>query len=47
MQYLNCIIEKSTSLNNEGKVVLNLKPGFGLKVNSEKLKNDCKSYHSI
>ena len=45
--FLNCIIEKSTSLNSEGKVVLNLKPGFGLKVNSEKLKKDCSSYHSI
>ena len=35
--FLRCIEEKSTKLNNEGKVVSDFKPGFGLKVNENKL----------
>ena len=35
--FLRCIEEKSTKLNNEGKVVADFKPGFGLKVNENKL----------
>jgi hypothetical protein len=35
--FLSCIEEKSTKLNNEGKVVSDFKPGFGLKVNENKL----------
>ena len=35
--FLRCVEEKATKLNNEGKVVADFKPGFGLKVNENKL----------
>ena len=35
--FLRCVEEKATELNNEGKVVANFRPGFGLKVNESKL----------
>ena len=35
--FLRCVEEKVTELNNEGKVVANFRPGFGLKVNESKL----------
>jgi len=33
--FLKCIEQKSTHLNVQGKVGVNLKPGFGLKVNEK------------
>jgi hypothetical protein len=35
--FLQCIIEKATHLNQEGKVEAKFKPGFGLKVDEKKL----------
>ena len=35
--FLRCVEEKATKLNKSGKVVANFKPGFGLKVNENKL----------
>jgi L-alanine-DL-glutamate epimerase-like enolase superfamily enzyme len=35
--FLKCIEQKATYLNGQGKVEVNLKPGFGLKVNEKKL----------
>jgi len=35
--FLKCIKQKATHLNGQGKVEVNLKPGFGLKVNEKKL----------
>ena len=35
--FLKCVEQKATRMNDEGKVVADLKPGFGLKVNESKL----------
>lgn len=35
--FLKCIEQKSTRMDEEGKVVADFKPGFGLKVNESKL----------
>ncbi len=35
--FLKCIEQKATHLNKEGKVEVDFKPGFGLKVNEQKL----------
>ena len=35
--FLKCIEQKATHLNKEGKVEMDFKPGFGLKVNEQKL----------
>ena len=35
--FLKCVEEKATELNNDGKVAADFKPGFGLKVNENKL----------
>lgn len=37
--FLKCIEQKATHLNRQGKVEVNLKPGFGLKVNEKKLRS--------
>ena len=45
--FINCIEEKATQLNTEGKVSLDFKPGFGLKVNETKLKSLADKYLNI
>ena len=35
--FLKCILEKATYLNKEGKVAADFKPGFGPKVDEQKL----------
>ena len=35
--FLRCVLEKATHLNEEGKVSADFKPGFGLKVDEQKL----------
>jgi L-alanine-DL-glutamate epimerase-like enolase superfamily enzyme len=35
--FLKCVLEKATHLNEEGKVEVDFKPGFGLKVDEQKL----------
>ena len=35
--FLRCVLQKATHLNEEGKVVADFKPGFGLKVDEQKL----------
>lgn len=35
--FLRCVLQKATHLNKEGKVSANFKPGFGLKVDEQKL----------
>ena len=45
--FINCIEEKATQLNAEGKVSVNFKPGFGLKVNETKLKSLADKYLNI
>lgn len=45
--FINCIEEKATQLNAEGKVSVDFKPGFGLKVNETKLKSLADKYLNI
>lgn len=45
--FINCIEEKATQLNAEGKVSVDFKPGFGLKVNETKLKSLAHKYLNI
>jgi L-alanine-DL-glutamate epimerase-like enolase superfamily enzyme len=45
--FINCIEEKATQLNAEGKVSVDFKPGFGLKVNETKLKFLADKYLNI
>lgn len=45
--FINCIEEKATQLNTEGKVSVDFKPGFGLKVNETKLKSLADKYLNI
>ena len=45
--FINCIEEKATQLNAEGKVSVDFKPGFGLKVNENKLKTLAYKYLNI
>ena len=45
--FLNCIDEKATQLNADGKVTVDFKPGFGLKVNETKLKSITDQYLNI
>ncbi|CAI8236357.1 MAG: o-succinylbenzoate synthase [Flavobacteriaceae bacterium] len=45
--FINCIEEKATQLNAEGKVYVDFKPGFGLKVNETKLKSLAHKYLNI
>ena len=45
--FINCIEEKATQLNAEGKVSVDFKPGFGLKVNENKLKSLAYKYLNI
>ncbi|MDB2315059.1 hypothetical protein N9V42_05685 [Flavobacteriaceae bacterium] len=45
--FLNCILEKATHLNENGKVAADFKPGFGLKVDEQKLITLANSYLNI
>ena len=45
--FLKCIEQKATSLNEEGKVEVDFKPGFGLKVNEKKLISLADAYLKI
>ena len=45
--FLNCVIDKATYLNSEGKVEVKFKPGFGLKVDEKKLLSLADSYLNI
>ena len=45
--FLNCVIDKATDLNSEGKVEVNFKPGFGLKVDEKKLLSLADSHLNI
>jgi len=45
--FLNCILEKATHLNEDGKVAADFKPGFGLKVDEQKLITLANSYLNI
>ena len=45
--FLRCVEEKATNLNYEGKVVVDFKPGFGLKVNENKLLSLCDKHLKI
>lgn len=45
--FINCIEEKATQLNAEGKASVDFKPGFGLKVNETKLKSLADKYLNI
>ncbi|MEC9135667.1 MAG: mandelate racemase/muconate lactonizing enzyme family protein [Bacteroidota bacterium] len=45
--FLKCIEQKATSLNKEGMVEVDFKPGFGLKVNEKKLISLADAYLKI
>ena len=45
--FLKCIEQKATSLNEEGMVEVDFKPGFGLKVNEKKLISLADAYLKI
>ena len=45
--FLKCVEEKATELNNDGKVAADFKPGFGLKVNENKLLSLSNKYLKI
>ena len=45
--FINCIEEKATQLDAQGKVTVHFKPGFGLKVNETKLKSFADKYLKI
>jgi L-alanine-DL-glutamate epimerase-like enolase superfamily enzyme len=45
--FLRCVVQRATNLNKEGKVEVDFKPGFGLKVNEQKLISLADAYLNI